>query len=196
MLGVCSQCCRKERDVGEGTRVLTGSTAGREGGSRLAFWQFRPTRRRGAEREGRTERMDASASAASAVRSLSNTSVTRPSVTIPWSLAVFIRMGMMLQEDVRACQPRRGRDVSVRRADLREAAHIRWQGGCTHMDADSRTESSKKNDRFLSDRLSVSSMYGLNRPPRTVGTDSGTSGQRSRSCAAERLAGSTHSRCR
>jgi len=28
----------------------------------------------------------------------------------------------------------------------------------THMDADSRTESSKKNDRFLSDRLRVSSM--------------------------------------
>jgi hypothetical protein len=45
----------------------------------------------------RTERMDASASAASAVRSLSNTSVTRPSVTMPLSFAVFIRIGMMLE---------------------------------------------------------------------------------------------------
>lgn len=37
-----------------------------------------------------------------------------------------------------------------------------------HMDADSRTESSKKNVRFLRESWRVSSMYGLKSPLRAV----------------------------
>lgn len=58
---------------------------------------------------------------------------------------------MLLEFELRSVS-----DVGVRQIGKREA----------HMDADSRTESSKKNVRFLRESWRVSSMYGLKSPLR------------------------------